>query len=127
MQEKQLYEYAVIRIMPRVEREEFVNVGVVLFCTGKKFLEAKYKIDMPKLSAFCGACDIPEAEAYLKAFVQICKGNGDAGPISKLPPAARFRWLTATRSTIVQTSKVHPGMCDDPREMLDKLFDDLVN
>ena len=127
MQGKQLYEYAVIRIMPRVEREEFLNVGVVLYCAGEKFLQAKYKIDAARLTAFCGSCDIPEAEEYLKAFVQVCKGGGDSGPISKLPAAARFRWLTATRSTIVQTSKVHPGMCDDAAEMLEKLFADLVD
>ncbi len=126
MQEKLLYEYAVIRIMPRVEREEFINVGVALYCASRKFLQAKYEIDMPRVSAFCGACDIPEAEEYLKAFVQICKGLGDAGPISKLAPAARFRWLTATRSTIVQTSKVHPGFCDDPGQMLEKLYESLV-
>lgn len=126
MQQKQLYEYAVIRIMPRVEREEFINVGVVLYCAASGFLQAKYTIDMPRLSAFCGDCDIPEAEEYLMAFSRICRGNGDAGPISKLPAAARFRWLTATRSTIVQTSKVHPGFCDDPGEMLEKLFGDLV-
>ena len=126
MQEKHLYEYAVLRIMPRVEREEFLNVGIVLYCAGKKFLQAKYHIDMPKLAAFCGSCDIPETEEYLEAFVKICKGEGDAGPISKLPAAARFRWLTATRSTIVQTSKVHPGFCDDPQDMLDKLYESLV-
>ena len=126
MQDRHLYEYAVIRIMPRVEREEFLNVGVVLYCAGKKFLEAKYKIDTPRLEAFCGSCDIPEAEEYLKAFAEICKGDGTAGPISKLNAAARFRWLTATRSTIVQTSKVHPGFCEDPKEMLEKLFRDLV-
>ena len=126
MPELHLYEYAVIRIMPRVEREEFLNVGVVLYCRDKKFLHAKYIIDLPKLTAFCGSCDIPEAEEYLKAFVQICKGEGNAGPISKLPAAGRFRWLTATRSTIVQTSKVHPGMCEDPGEMLERLFREMV-
>jgi hypothetical protein len=126
MQDRHLYEYAVIRIMPRVEREEFLNVGVVLYCAGKKFLEAKYRIDEERLTAFCGSCDIPETEEYLRAFVRICRGEGDAGPISLLPAAARFRWLTATRSTIVQTSKVHPGFCEDPGEMLEKLFVDLV-
>ena len=126
MQEKNLYEYAVIRIMPRVEREEFLNVGVVLYCAGKKFLQVKYMLGTERVTSFCHTCDVEEIETYLKAFAQIAEGENDAGPISKLPPAARFRWLTATRSTVVQTSKVHPGMCIDPTLMLQKLFNDLV-
>ena len=126
MQERQLYEYAVIRVMPRVEREEFLNVGVVLYCASKKFLQATYILDNNRVKAFCKSCDAHQVEAYLKAFQNICKGNGDAGPISLLPAAARFRWLTATRSTVVQTSRVHPGLCIDPGEMLEKLFKDLV-
>ena len=126
MQEKNLYEYAVIRIMPRVEREEFINVGVVLYCAGNKFLQALYEVNTPRTIAFCETCDTSEIEQYLKAFELICKGEGNAGPISLLPAAARFRWLTATRSTVVQTSKVHPGMCKDPAEMLQKLFKNLV-
>lgn len=126
MQEKNLYEYAVIRIMPRVEREEFLNVGVVLYCPGKKFLRALYNVDTTRVRSFCHTCDVNEIETYLKAFELICIGNIDSGPISKLPASARFRWLTATRSTVVQTSKVHPGICTDPSEMLQKLFTDLV-
>ena len=126
MQEKNLYEYAVIRIMPRVEREEFLNVGVVLYCAGKKFLQAKYMLVNDRVASFCHTCDLSEIETYLKAFEQIAGGANDAGPISKLLPAARFRWLTATRSTVVQTSKVHPGMCADPAIMLQKLFNDMV-
>ncbi len=126
MQEKNLYEYAVIRIMPRVEREEFLNVGVVLYCTGKKYLQAKYVLASDRVLSFCNTCDVEEIESYLKAFQQIAAGVKDAGPISQLTPAARFRWLTATRSTVVQTSKVHPGMCVEPAAMLEKLFNDLV-
>ena len=126
MQERQLYEYAVIRVMPRVEREEFLNVGVVLYCNSKKYLEAVYTLNHQRLSAFCISCDIQEIETYLMAFKNICKGKGDAGPISLLPAAARFRWLTATRSTVVQTSKTHPGLCIEPADMLQKLFKDLV-
>lgn len=126
MQEKNLYEYAVIRIMPRVEREEFVNVGVVLYCTGKKFLKALYNLDNDRVKSFCHTCDVSEIETYLNAFELICAGDFTGGPISQLPIAARFRWLTATRSTVVQTSKVHPGMCKEPAEMLHKLFNDLV-
>ena len=126
MQERQLYEYAVIRVMPRVEREEFLNVGVVLYCSSKKYLEAVYTLNHQRLSAFCVTCDAQEIEIYLMAFKNICKGTGDAGPISLLPAAARFRWLTATRSTVVQTSKTHPGLCVEPADMLQKLFKDLV-
>ena len=126
MQERQLYEYAVIRVMPRVEREEFLNVGVVLYCNSKKYLEAVYTLNHQRLSAFCISCDTQEIETYLMAFKNICKGEGDAGPISLLPAAARFRWLTATRSTVVQTSKTHPGLCIEPADMLQKLFKDLV-
>ncbi len=126
MQEKQLYEYAVIRVMPRVEREEFLNVGVVLYCSSKKYLEAVYMLNQQRITAFCNSCNIAEIETYLSAFKNICRGDGHAGPISLLPAAARFRWLTATRSTVVQTSKTHPGFCVDPAEMLRKLFNDLV-
>jgi hypothetical protein len=126
MQERQLYEYAVIRVMPRVEREEFLNVGVVLYCSSKKYLEAVYVVNHQRLSAFCNSCDTGEIETYLIAFKNICMGNGNAGPISLLPAAARFRWLTATRSTVVQTSKTHPGLCLNPADMLLKLFKDLV-
>ena len=126
MQERQLYEYAVIRVMPRVEREEFLNVGVVLYCSSKKYLEAVYVLNHERLSTFCNTCDAREIETYLIAFKNICRGNGDAGSISLLPAAARFRWLTATRSTVVQTSRVHPGLCIEPAEMLEKLFNDLV-
>ena len=126
MLEKNLYEYAVIRIMPRVEREEFLNVGVVLYCAGKKFLEVKYMLQHERLTSFCNTCDLSEIETYLKAFQQIAHGEDNAGPISKLPLAARFRWLTATRSTVVQTSKVHPGMCVEPNDEMQKLFYELV-
>ena len=126
MQERQLYEYAVIRVMPRVEREEFLNVGVVLYCSSKKYLEAVYTLNHQRLSAFCISCDTQEIETYLIAFKNICKGKDDAGPISLLPAAARFRWLTATRSTVVQTSKTHPGLCIEPADMLQRLFKDLV-
>ena len=126
MQEKYLYEYAVIRLVPRVEREEFLNVGVVLFCKEKKFLKALYNLYNTRVETFCNTCDINEIETYLKAFEIICEGEFNNGPISQLPAAARFRWLTATRSTVVQTSKVHPGMCINPFEILQKLFKDLV-
>lgn len=126
MPEQTLFEYAVVRIVPKVEREEFFNVGVVLYCAKQKFLKALFMLDEERLRAFCKKADIDELKDYLNAFERICKGGNDAGPIGKLPIAERFRWLTATRSTVLQTSKVHPGLCTDAGEMLDKLFDQLV-
>jgi hypothetical protein len=126
MQGKYLFEYAVIRVVPKVEREEFLNVGVVLYCAKQQFLQMHYKIDEVRLRAFCNNCNVPELEEYLAAFERICTGGDHAGPIGKLPVAERFRWLTATRSTVVQTSKVHPGFCDDAGVMLAKLFSQLV-
>jgi hypothetical protein len=127
MQEKDLFEYAVIRIVPRVEREEFLNAGVVLYCAKQKFLNMLYKVDEGRIKYFCGECDIEVVNENLKAYERIAKALDNAGPISKLPIAERFRWLTATRSTMVQSSKVHPGFCDDAQEMLGKLFIQLVD
>ena len=126
MQEMDLFEYAVIRAVPRVEREEFLNVGVVLYCAKQKFLKIAYKIDEQRIAALCTDCDINLVKEYLKAFEQVANGDKDSGAIGKLTIAERFRWLTATRSTMVQTSKVHPGLCKDAGEMLDKLFSQLV-
>jgi hypothetical protein len=126
MQEKRLFEYAVIRIVPKVEREEFLNIGVVLYCAKQKFLQVQFQLDKERLCAFSYAIDITEISDYLQAFERICKGGKEAGPIGKLPIAERFRWLTATRSTIVQLSKVHTGLCDDSAEMLIRLYHQLV-
>lgn len=126
MQGNQLFEYAVIRIVPRVEREEFLNVGVILYCPKQKFLKAKFHLNKKRISNFCEEIDINELEEHLQTFEQISLGKKDAGPIAKLPVAERFRWLTATRSTVVQTSKVHPGFSDDPEKTLSKLFNQLV-
>ncbi|MEO8109779.1 MAG: DUF3037 domain-containing protein [Ginsengibacter sp.] len=121
-----LFEYAVIRVVPRVEREEFLNVGVVLYCAKQKFLKIIYKIDVKRIAALCDDCDTDLIIKYLKAFEQVSNGDINSGAMGKLQAAERFRWLTATRSTIVQTSKVHPGLCADAGEMLQKLFGQLV-
>ncbi len=126
MQEKQLFEYAVIRVVPRVEREEFLNVGIILYSREKGFLQALYKLDRTKLQAFSDKLDIEEVEEHLLALERICNGGRDSGPIGQLDKASRFRWLTATRSTVVQTSKVHPGFCNNPAEAIQKLFAQLV-
>ena len=126
MQGKQLYEYAVVRLVPRVEREEFLNVGVVLFSAAPKFLCVRFDLDEKRIHAFSPHLDILEIRNYLESFERICKGAADAGPIGLLPIAQRFRWLTAVRSTMVQMSKVHTGLCSDPADRLLKLFEQLV-
>ena len=126
MQQKHLFEYAVIRVVPRVEREEFLNIGVIVYCAKQKFLQAMYLLDEPRLQAFSAKLDIAELKEHVCAMERICIADKDAGPIGKLDIASRFRWLTATRSTVVQTSKVHPGFCDDALETLQRLYDQLV-
>jgi hypothetical protein len=126
MQDKHLFEYAVIRAVPRVEREEFLNVGIILYCRSKRFLECMYKIDKEKLQVLCPTLECGYVDGNLQSFENICKGEKTDSPISSLDAASRFRWLTATRSTIVQTSKVHPGFCKEPKETLQKLFEQLV-
>lgn len=126
MQEKHLFEYAVIRAVPRVEREEFFNVGVVVYCASQNFLCIKFQLNKKKLFALYEDADVETLETRLNAFEKICSGSDDSGPIGKLPLPSRFRWLTATRSTILQMSPIHPGLCINAKETLDKLFDQLV-
>jgi hypothetical protein len=123
------YDYAVVRVVPRVEREEFLNAGVILFCRTRRFLAARIALDAARLAAFAPAlpaADVAEIEAHLALFPRICAGEPDAGPIAALPLAGRFHWLTAPRSTIVQPSPVHVGLCDEPRAALDDLFARMV-
>lgn len=126
MQDSQLFEYAVIRIVPRVEREEFLNVGVIMYCAKQKFLQAEFKLNKKRISHFCEKINVEEVEEHLKTFEKICRGAEDSGPIGQLSIAERFRWLTATRSTIIQTSKVHPGFTKDAKKTLQKLLKQLV-
>lgn len=126
MHERHLFEYAVIRIVPRVEREEFINVGVILYCARLQFLESRWAIDEPLLRLFAPGLDFEVVKDNLQAFSNICKGDIDSGTIGQLDLAGRFRWLTATRSTILQPSHVHPGYTDDAGRTLDKLFQQLV-
>ena len=127
MQENQLlFEYAVIRVVPHVEREEFINVGVILFCAKQKYLRCLFQLDEARLKAFTNTPAVDELRGHIVSFERICKGGPEGGPIGKLTLAERFRWLTATRSTILQTSKVHPGLCADPEEMTVRLFNQMV-
>ena len=126
MQKKHLFEYAVIRVVPRVEREEFINVGVILYCANQQFLKCSFNVDENRLKAFICEIEPKIITANLQAIAKICNGGKEAGPIGQLDLASRFRWLTATRSTVVQASKVHPGFCTDADETLQSLFNKLV-
>lgn len=126
MQGRHLFEYAVIRVVPRVEREEFLNVGVILYCSKQKYLKMLYTLDRTRLAAFSPSIDMNELEAHLRSFQRIAEGSKEGGPIGQLDAPSRFRWLTATRSTVVQTSKVHPGFCLDGEDALGKLYAQLV-
>ncbi len=126
MQGSHLFEYAVIRVVPRPEREEFLNVGVIVFCAGLSFLQMKFLIDDERMRVFCNGLDVPDLKSHLEAFQRICLGEEKNSPISRLDAASRFRWLTATRSTVVQTSKVHPGFTADPAATLNHLYEQLV-
>jgi hypothetical protein len=127
MPAKHLFEYAVLRVVPRVEREEFLNVGVILYCSSQGFLQATCEFNETRLAAFAGAhLDLPDVRERLRSFERICQGRATGGPIGQLAIASRFRWLTAQRSTIIQTSPVHPGLCDDATATLAQLHAQLV-
>ena len=121
-----LFEYAVLRVVPRVEREEFLNVGVIVYCRSLGFLETRFALPEARLLAVAPELDLVEITARLQAFGRICQGRATGGTIGQLPLAERFRWLTATRSTVVQSSAVHPGRCADAGETLARLFAQLV-
>lgn len=126
MQDKHLFEYAIIRVVPRVEREEFLNVGVILYSKQLRFLQTVYTLDKKRLQALFPDIDIVEVKKHLDAFEKISSGDKDGGPIAALDIASRFRWLTAKRSTVLQTSVVHPGFCKDAGEALQRLHRQLV-
>lgn len=121
-----LYEYAFIRYVPKVEREEFINIGAVLYSRDAKVLEAKTYLNESRIKAFAPQVDIDLLFMYLSSWHLICQGQQHGGPIAALDPATRFRWLTANRSTIIQVSKLHPGQCSDPEELLERLFEEYV-
>jgi hypothetical protein len=116
------YEYVVIRVVPQVMREEFVNVGVILFSRTRRFLDLRIHLDEPRLAALAPGADITAVREQLDMIAAVCAGGRDAGPIGLLPQAERFRWLAAPRSTVVQMSPVHGGLCEDPAAALDDLF-----
>lgn len=126
MHEKHLYEYAVIRVVPKVEREEFINIGLLLFCKRQKYLRVQYHIVHEKIKSVCPEFDIPQLKENLDSFVKISKGDKDGGPIAAFEIAERFRWLTAVKSSSIQTSRPHSGFSADLDATFDKLFAELV-
>jgi len=121
------YEYAVIRVVPRVEREEFINAGVILFSKPLRFLGARVAVEEGRLRALAPEVDLEMVRRHLEAIPRICAGDQDAGPIAKLPARERFHWLAAPRSTVIQVSPVHAGFCEDPASELSELFSRLVS
>lgn len=126
MPEASAFEYTVLRVVPRVEREEFVNAGVLLFSRSRRFLACRIELDEARLRALAPAIDLPAVRAQLELIPQVCAGGPAAGPIGEMDQAERFRWLAAPRSTVIQTSPVHSGLCDEPQQALDDLFAKLV-
>ena len=120
------YDYAVIRVVPRVEREEFVNVGVIVSCQSSGLLEAGIELDEARVLALDPQLDLDTLRAHLAAIATICRGGPDSGPIGQLPPRARFHWLTARRISIIQVSPVHTGRSDDPASILEGLLQRMV-
>ena len=120
------FEYALLRVVPRVERGEFVNAGVVLYCQEKRFLDAAFHLDPERLRALDPRLDPESVRAHLESARRVCAGGPGAGPIGLLPPVQRFGWLVAPRSTIVQPSPVHTGLAEDPEETLDHLLKTMV-
>jgi hypothetical protein len=126
MQDKVTFEYAIIRLVPKVEREEFFNIGVILFSKRKKFLDIKYHISVHKLKAFAPELELDVLNAYLNAWKLICDGTSSGGKIGEFEISDRFRWLAACRSTIIQSSKTHAGLCTHPEKELDYIFEKYV-
>jgi hypothetical protein len=120
------FDFATIRVVPRVDREEFVNAGVIVFCLGQDFLQALVYVDEARLNALWPDLDLNLVRQHLDAFPKICAGGPEAGPIAKLSARERFHWLVAPRSTVIQISPVHSGLCELPEIALNELFRQLV-
>jgi hypothetical protein len=120
------YSYAVVRVVPRVDREEFLNVGVVLFAREGPFLEARIELDQRRLDALAPDADRALIQRHLSMFTAISAGDPTGGPVAALPPPERFHWLTAPRSTMIQTSPVHVGRSEEPARALEQLIAELV-
>ena len=126
MPESSLYDYALVRLVPCVEREEFINVGVILFCPTRRYLSALVHLDEQRALALDPQIDLQEVRQHLDAIPMICAGGKEAGYVGQLSQSERFHWLVSPRSTIIQTSPVHSGLCEDPETTLQHLFKTMV-
>lgn len=115
------FDYAILRVVPRVERQEFVNAAVVVFCLERRYLAARVRFDPARVLALWPEADVSQIRQHLEAVPRICEGDESAGPIARLDQRERFHWLTAPRSTIIQPSPVHTGVCDGTGDLLDRL------
>lgn len=116
------YDYAVLRVVPQVERQEFVNIGVIVLCRERRYLAARVHIDEERLRALWPRLDVDAVRQHAEAVVRICEGDPAAGPIAGLSQSERFHWLTSPRSTVMQPSPVHTGICAETGELLEKLY-----
>jgi Protein of unknown function (DUF3037) len=120
------FQYAIVRVVPRIERGECMNVGVIFFCRPRRYLAARIALDEARLASFAPELDLEEVRAHLDALTRIAAGEEDAGPVARLEQSERFHWLVAPSSTVIQTSPVHTGLCEDPEDTLTGLLDKLV-
>ena len=126
MQELNKYEYAVVRYVPRVEREEFINVGLAMMCKRRRWIKVGIFIPEGKLCAMCPDTDREILARQLQSFIEIAEGKRSAGPVAQYPVEERFRWISAVKSSVIQTSRPHPGMCEDLDATFSCLFEELV-
>ena len=126
MQEQNKYEYAVIRYVPRVEREEFINVGLAMMCKRRRWIKVSILLPDEKLHAMCPGADKEALLRQLQSFVDIAEGKKHAGPVAGYPVEERFRWISAVKSSVIQTSRPHPGLCGDLEATFERLFGELV-
>jgi len=120
------YDYAIVRVVPRAERGEFLNVGVILFCRSRRFLSTRIALDVNRLTGFAPYLDIAEVQHYLDMLVLVSVGGKETGPIGQLSQSERFHWLVSPRSTIIQTSPTHSGLCTDPEVVMQELMEKMV-
>ena len=120
------YDYAIIRVVPNVERGECINVGVLLFSRTQRFLKVRVHLDQARVLALAPDLDLAAIQQELDAIVQVCEGGPESGPLGQMSQSERFHWLVSPRSTIIQTSQVHPGLCADPEETLERLLKTMV-
>ncbi len=120
------YDYAIVRIVPLVERGECINIGVIVFCRTQRFLDMLIHLDQQRLNAFAPSLDFSSVQQQIEHLLQVCRGGHASGPIGQLSQAERFHWIVSPRSTIIQTSPVHSGICSDPANTLQNLLEKLV-